>query len=59
MHRQVFVPLTQSGFPTGCLLRENVDGFAEHVRGTRAGTELDADLPVYDMKTLESNWTRR
>ncbi len=56
VHRQVFVPYTQAGFPGGVAfyVRTAVDStrmFAS-VRGKIR--ELDASMPIFEMKTLES-----
>jgi len=55
VHRQVFVPFAQSDFPAGVgfYVRTSMDSKSLFTALRRKVQELDAGLPVYDMKTLE------
>jgi len=55
MHRQVFVPFSQSGFPVGVAfyVRTSMDSKSMFTALRRKVRELDGGMPVYDMKTLE------
>jgi predicted permease len=55
VHRQVFVPFAQSDFPGGVAfyVRTSLDSRSMFAALRRKVQELDADMPVYDMKTLE------
>jgi predicted permease len=55
VHRQVFVPFAQFGYPGGVAfyVRTSVDSRSMFSALRRKVRELDAGLPVYEMKTLE------
>lgn len=55
VHRQVFVPLQQSDFPAGAVFYVRTAVRSDTMFNTLRGKvrELDAALPVYEMKTLE------
>ena len=55
VHRQAFVPFAQSDFPAGVgfYVRTSMDSKSMFTALRREVQELDAALPVYDMKTLE------
>jgi predicted permease len=55
VRRQVFVPLLQSDFPVGIAFYVRTAVDSQSMFNTLRGKvrELDAALPVYDMKTLE------
>ena len=54
VHRQVFVPLNQSNFPTSAVfyVRTNMDSRQMFATVRRRIAGLDAAMPVYEMKTL-------
>ncbi len=54
-HRQVFVPLQQSDFPAGAAfyVRTAIDSESMFNTLRQRVRELDAALPVYELKTLE------
>jgi predicted permease len=55
VHRQVFVPFSQSDYPAGVgfYVRTSVNSQSLFTALRREVRELDAGMPVYDMKTLE------
>ncbi|MEO8369113.1 MAG: ABC transporter permease [Candidatus Solibacter sp.] len=55
VHRQVFVPFLQSDFPAGVAfyVRTSMDSKSMFNSFRAKVRELDAAMPVYDMKTLE------
>jgi len=54
VHRQVFVPLNQSGFPTSAVfyVRTAVEPNQMFAALRRRIAQLDATIPVFEMKTL-------
>jgi len=54
VHRQVFVPLNQSSFPTSAVfyVRTSLEATPMFTAVRRRIAELDASMPVYGMKTL-------
>ncbi len=55
VHRQVFVPMSQSDYPAGVAfyVRTSLDSRSMFGALRRKVQELDAGMPVYGMKTLE------
>ena len=55
VHRQVFVPFSQSDYPAGVAfyVRTSMDSHSMFSALRRKVRELDAAMPVYQMKTLE------
>jgi predicted permease len=55
VHRQVFVPFSQSDFPAGVAfyVKTSMDSKSMFTALRRKVQELDGGMPVYDMKTLE------
>jgi len=56
VHRQVFVPDFQSGFPMSAsfYIRTSVDSASLFAAARRQVSALDPAIPVYDLKTLEN-----
>src|ERR1035437_4636716 len=56
VHRQVFVPFSQSAYPAGVAfyVRTSMDSKSMFTALRRKVQELDGGMPVYDMKTLAS-----
>jgi len=56
VHRQVFVPFSQSTYPAGVAfyVRTSMDSKSMFTALRRKVQELDGGMPVYDMKTLAS-----
>ena len=54
VHRQVFVPLAQADFPAGVAfyVRTSMDSKSMFTALRRKVREMDAGMPVYEMKTL-------
>ena len=54
VHRQAFVPLNQSSFPTGAVfyVRTRLDSAQMFAAVRRRIAQLDATMPVFEMKTL-------
>jgi predicted permease len=55
VHRQVFVPVSQSDYPAGVAfyVRTSMDSRSMFTALRRKVQELDAGMPVYGLKTLE------
>ncbi len=56
VHRQVFVPMQESGFPLGAAfyVRTSAGSAGMFAAMRNKVQELDHSLPIYDMRTLES-----